>query len=97
VRSLPRGDFCVRCHQHAEPVSHRGGWGEPLNRHCINCHYPARTAAAPNATRTSSIPKRWPQPHVIGLYGNCGLCHPGGVPYRAPHIMNTSIKCLACH
>ena len=90
-------DFCVRCHQHTEPTSHKGGWGEPLNRHCINCHYPPSDNGCTACHQEIEHPKALASPHTVGIYGSCWLCHPGSVPYRAPHIMNTSIKCLACH
>jgi hypothetical protein len=90
-------DSCIRCHKQSQPRSHRGGWGEPLNRHCINCHYPPSDTGCTACHEDIVHPRALASPHVIGLYGNCGMCHPGGVPYRAPHIMNTSIKCLACH
>jgi len=90
-------DACIRCHKQAQPRSHHGGWGEPLNRHCINCHYPPSDTGCTVCHEDIVHPRALASPHTVGLYGNCGLCHPGGVPYRAPHIMNTSIKCIACH
>ncbi len=90
-------DSCIQCHKRTEPSSHHGGWGEPLNRHCVNCHYPPSGTECTVCHESIEHPKALPSPHNIGLYGACGTCHPGGMPYRAPHLMNTSIKCVACH
>lgn len=90
-------DSCIKCHKNAEPASHRGGWGEPLNRHCMNCHYPPSDTGCTVCHEDIEHPRALASPHNIGIYGQCRLCHPGGAPYRAPHIMNTSIRCLVCH
>lgn len=90
-------DSCVKCHKKTEPASHRGGWGEPLNRHCVNCHYPPNKTGCTVCHENIEHPKALASPHNIGIYGQCRFCHPGGSPYRAPHIMKTGIRCLACH
>jgi hypothetical protein len=90
-------DSCIKCHRNTQPSSHQGGWGEPLNRHCVNCHYPESTTGCAVCHEQAEHPKALPSPHNFGFYGTCNRCHPGGVPYRAPHIMNTSIKCIGCH
>ena len=90
-------DSCVRCHKKTEPASHRGGWGPPFNRHCVNCHYPPSDTKCTICHENIEHPSALASPHNIGIYGECRLCHPGGVPYRAPHIMNTGIRCILCH
>lgn len=90
-------DSCIKCHKNSQPNSHRGGWGEPLNRHCVNCHYPPSSTGCTVCHESIEHPKALASPHNLGIYGQCGWCHPGGIPYRAPHMMNTSIRCLACH
>lgn len=91
-------DSCVKCHRHTQPNSHHAGWGGPLNRHCIKCHYPPRNISCTACHENIDHPKAFPSPHEIGLFPvPCGLCHPGGIPFRSPHIMNTSIPCRFCH
>jgi len=91
-------DSCVKCHRHTQPDSHRGSWGGPVNRHCVSCHFPPSDTQCTVCHENMDHPKAVPSPHIIGIYpGQCGACHPGGVPYRAPHMMNTSIRCWACH
>lgn len=90
-------DSCVRCHRQTAPANHRAGWGPPHNRHCISCHFPPSSTQCTVCHERIDHRKAGPSPHVFGLYGNCRNCHPGGVPYRAPHIMNTSVRCLVCH
>lgn len=90
-------ETCDRCHKKTEPENHRGAWGFPVNRHCISCHFPPDKSECAMCHEDISHSAALPSPHNLGWFGNCKLCHPGGVPYRAPHIMNTSVPCLVCH
>ena len=90
-------DSCVRCHQKTTPASHRAGWGPPFNRHCVSCHYPPSSTGCTVCHENIEHRRAKPSPHTFGLYGECSTCHPGSMPYRAPHIMNTSIRCIVCH
>ncbi|MBW7863385.1 MAG: cytochrome c3 family protein [Candidatus Hydrogenedens sp.] len=90
-------DSCARCHQNTKPRSHRAGWGEPLNTHCVSCHYPPSDTGCTVCHERIEHPKALASPHNVGVYFKCGVCHPGGSPYRAPHVMNTGIRCMACH
>ncbi len=91
-------DMCVKCHQHKQPDSHRAGWGSPLNRHCINCHYPPQRTGCVICHEDVDHERAMPSPHMVGIIPpNCGLCHPGGVPFRAPHLQNSSVQCIVCH
>ena len=91
-------DSCLKCHQHTEPSSHRRGWGFPMNRHCLTCHYPAQNTGCTVCHESIEHRGALPSPHLVGVYGgSCRLCHPGGNPYRAPHVLNGTVKCLACH
>ncbi len=90
-------DSCSRCHQKTAPISHRAGWGPPFNRHCVSCHYPPSSTGCATCHENIEHRRALPSPHNFGLYGECRLCHPGGAPYRAPHIMNTGIRCVICH
>ena len=90
-------DSCLKCHQNNEPSSHRGSFGSPLNTHCVQCHFEDNN----NCTvchESIEHPSALPSPHVLGIYPqNCALCHPGGLPLQAPHVMNSSVSCIVCH
>jgi hypothetical protein len=91
-------DSCIKCHKHSEPTSHRGGWGGPLNRHCISCHYPPGKTECAVCHEKIEHEKALPSPHLLGIYPpHCGLCHPLGLPNHAPHLMNSTVRCLVCH
>jgi hypothetical protein len=88
-------DSCQQCHENTRPLSHRGGFGSPLQRHCTNCHLPlAETGCAvchEDAVGHSLAPGL-PPGHVPSM--NCRACHGNGVPLRHPdggHV------CTACH
>lgn len=91
-------DSCVKCHSKTEPASHRAGFGGSRNQHCVSCHYPAQETSC--AVCHDNIEHRTAtrSPHSLGLFpANCAECHPGGLPHRAPHPLNNSVQCRACH
>ena len=91
-------DMCLRCHKHTEPSSHRAGWGEPGNRHCLSCHYPPQETNCTVCHESIDHRSAPRSPHDAGLYPpRCAVCHPGGVPYRAPHPINSTVRCVTCH
>ncbi|HNR29759.1 MAG TPA: cytochrome c3 family protein [Candidatus Hydrogenedentes bacterium] len=91
-------DSCIECHENTQPASHRGGWGHPMNRHCVSCHFPPERSNCTVCHESVEHRGAMPSPHNFGLYpGACGLCHPGGVPYLAPHPLNSTARCTACH
>ncbi|HPC16008.1 MAG TPA: cytochrome c3 family protein [Candidatus Hydrogenedentes bacterium] len=90
-------EFCVKCHRSTTPSSHRGGWGEPLNRHCATCHFPPQESGCLVCHESVSHDTAPRSPHATGRYpSNCRMCHPV-VPGRAPHTINTTMTCDACH
>ena len=91
-------DSCVKCHRNTPPDSHRGGWGAPADRHCVNCHFPAQKNECTVCHETIDHEKAKPSPHAAGVYPpNCGTCHPGRIPYLAPHPLNSTTRCVTCH
>lgn len=91
-------DSCWKCHRNTEPVSHRGSWGHPLNHHCANCHYPPQDTGCVTCHISIEHKKAKPSPHTFGIYpSRCGVCHPGGNPFRAPHPFNSTTTCATCH
>ncbi len=92
-------DSCIRCHQSSSPRSHRAaGWDSPINRHCMSCHYPPEQTSCTVCHEDIQHRRAMPSPHARGLYpANCALCHPGGLPHRAPHPMNSTVGCAECH
>lgn len=91
-------DQCIKCHQNTEPSSHRGGWGEPLNTHCVSCHFPPEKTGCTVCHESIAHASAMPSPHNFGIYPpNCTLCHPGGLPHRAPHVLNSTVRCVVCH
>lgn len=89
---------CLRCHEQTKPQSHMGGFGEPQNNHCVECHYPRGETGCAVCHQQIEHEDAKPSIHRLGLYPpNCGTCHPGGVPTRAPHLMNSTVECRVCH
>ncbi|MBI4559507.1 MAG: cytochrome c3 family protein [Candidatus Hydrogenedentes bacterium] len=91
-------DSCLKCHKNTQPSSHRGGWGRPGNLHCLTCHYPQEKTNCTVCHEDIEHPQAIPSPHNLGIFPpNCALCHPGGLPNRAPHVMNSTVRCIVCH
>ncbi len=91
-------DFCIKCHQHSEPASHRAGWGAPLNRHCTNCHYPPENNNCTVCHEEIRHESAGPSPHSAAIFPpDCARCHPGGLPQLAPHTRNSTVHCSVCH
>ncbi|MBI3118059.1 MAG: hypothetical protein HYZ00_05215 [Candidatus Hydrogenedentes bacterium] len=91
-------DSCLKCHKNTTPTSHRGGWGRPINRHCFSCHFPEDENKCTVCHETIEHPTALPSPHNFGIFpANCALCHPGGMPFRAPHPVNSTVGCVVCH
>lgn len=91
-------DSCMRCHENTKPQSHIGSFGSPVNSHCVNCHYPRGETSCATCHQEIGHEKAMASIHKLGLYPpNCALCHPGGVPTRAPHILNSTVECRVCH
>ena len=91
-------DSCVKCHKHTQPRSHRTNFLAPRNDHCVSCHVPAETGCTvchESIEHRSAI--RTPHDAGGGYTGNCAECHPGGIPGTAPHRINATLSCLACH
>ncbi len=90
-------DSCLKCHQNNKPTSHRGGFGSPLNTHCVQCHFEENNSCSV-CHESIEHPSALPSPHTLGIYpANCALCHPGGLPLQAPHVMNSTVGCIVCH
>jgi hypothetical protein len=91
-------DSCLKCHKNTEPASHRAAWGRPVNRHCISCHYPPERTGCTVCHESIEHGGAMTSPHNLGLFPRrCGRCHPGGMPNRAPHVLNGTVRCVACH
>jgi hypothetical protein len=91
-------DSCLRCHQHNAPQSHHGGWGPPSDRHCVQCHYPPRETGCTVCHEDIEHKSAEPSPHDLGLFpARCAPCHPFNNPYRAPHPLNSTVRCVVCH
>jgi len=91
-------DSCIKCHEKTAPQSHRAGFGGIANRHCVSCHFPAQQNSCTVCHESIEHRSAGRSPHSFGLYpANCADCHPGGLPHRAPHPVNNSVSCRACH
>ncbi len=91
-------DSCIKCHEKTKPTSHRAGFGGSLNRHCVSCHYPPQESSCTACHQNIEHRKARRSPHGLGIYPvNCAACHPGGLPNRAPHLVNNSVSCRTCH
>jgi len=91
-------DSCRKCHSKTKPRSHRRSFGHPINSHCVQCHYPPENTGCTVCHEEIEHERALPSPHIIGLYPRrCGLCHPGGLPHAAPHLSNSTTKCIVCH
>ncbi len=91
-------DSCLKCHKNTKPSSHRGAWDRPLNRHCASCHYPPQKTNCTVCHESIDHSSALPSPHALGVFPRpCRLCHPGGLPHRAPHVLNSTVRCAVCH
>ncbi len=91
-------DSCLQCHQNTRPESHRGRFGGPVNLHCVQCHFPAQDNNCTVCHEQIDHERALPGPHVLGIYPpDCARCHPGGLPTKAPHFTNSSVRCVVCH
>lgn len=93
-------DFCVRCHEETAPRSHTAGWVTGPTRHCLDCHFPIRSAMgcavchkSEPQHETAPDPPDW---HTPGM--NCRLCHTpagnGAPPLTHP---DPGTECTRCH
>jgi hypothetical protein len=90
-----RSDFCQRCHESTRPVSHRGGWGSPLNRHCTQCHFPLQSTSCFTCHKSDpSHNQATPLPPDHNPAMNCRSCHGNGAPL--PHH-DPGALCTQCH
>jgi hypothetical protein len=91
-------DSCIRCHKNNQPSSHRGGWGPPAERHCVTCHYPEQDNNCTVCHESIEHDTAMRSPHALGIYPmRCSRCHPFNNPYRAPHVLNSTVRCAVCH
>lgn len=91
-------DSCLKCHQNTQPDNHRGRFGAPVNTHCIQCHFPAQNTNCTVCHEEVRHRRALPSPHLFGVYPpDCARCHPGGLPTRAPHLTNSTVRCIVCH
>lgn len=88
-------DSCTQCHQTTRPRSHRAGFGETANRHCVGCHLPVQDngcAACHPSTPSHDLATPLPASHLPSM--NCRACHGAGQPL--PHPDGGHV-CTACH
>lgn len=88
-------DSCQQCHESTRPRSHRAGFGDSQQRHCVGCHLPlADTSCGVCHQDTPSHDLATPLPgdHVPSMA--CRLCHGNGV--FLPHLDGGHV-CTACH
>ncbi len=90
--------FCVKCHKEKAPASHRAGWADNRNTHCVNCHYPPERSGCAVCHEDIEHESAMASPHNFALFPpNCAQCHPGGLPHQAPHMLNSTVQCAECH
>lgn len=90
-----RTDTCEQCHSATRPLSHRGGFGDPLQRHCTQCHFPLGDNGCAVCHRsTPSHAEATPLPPTHHPAMNCRLCHGNGQPLPHP---DGGHPCTACH
>jgi hypothetical protein len=91
-------EFCSECHRSAAPSNHRAGWSSRMNKHCVSCHYPPQEESCTVCHEEIEHETAKRSPHDLGIFpSNCSLCHPGGLPHRAPHVTNNTVRCRQCH
>lgn len=91
-------DSCIKCHKNTEPRSHRGSFSAPKNNHCVSCHVPVENSCIMcHESIEHRTANRTPHDAGGGYTGNCAACHPGGIAGTAPHLINPTVGCLACH
>lgn len=88
-------DSCQQCHEQTRPLSHRGGFGNPQQRHCVSCHLPVQETGCYTCHRgTPSHQTATPLPPGHSAAMNCRLCHGQGLPLPHP---DGGHSCTACH
>lgn len=88
-------DSCQQCHEVTRPQSHRAGFGNNQQRHCVGCHLPLADSGCSVCHRDSpghATASPLPPDHVPSM--NCRACHGNGV--RLPHPDGGHV-CTACH
>ncbi len=88
-------DSCEQCHQETRPLSHRGGFGAPADRHCTSCHFPLQDNGC--ATCHRSTPGHLAATPLPGDHHpamNCRHCHGNGVALPHP---DGGHACTQCH
>lgn len=90
-----RSDFCQSCHESTRPLSHRGGFGSPQNRHCTTCHFPVRQEGCTTCHQGPSshlLAAPMPAWHVPSM--DCRRCHGRGTSLPHP---DSGDACTTCH
>jgi hypothetical protein len=90
-----RTDTCEQCHSETRPLSHRGGYGSPQQRHCTGCHFPLASSGCivcHKATPDHQQAAPMPPSHSPAM--NCRQCHGNGQPLPHP---DGGHPCTACH
>jgi hypothetical protein len=91
-------DSCTKCHENTQPSSHRGSFARGQQTHCASCHFPPQNNSCTVCHENIEHRSAGRSPHALGIYPNdCGRCHPGGMPDRAPHFVNSTVRCFQCH
>ena len=91
-------DSCLKCHQNTQPTSHRGSFARGQQTHCASCHFPVQNNNCTVCHESIEHRSAMRSPHTLGIYPtDCGRCHPGGMPDRAPHFVNSTVRCFQCH
>ena len=90
-------DTCDRCHSRKRPRSHRGSFGDPRNRHCLQCHMPVDQGEScgvchldtPSHERAEGLPSD--DTHRTATAEECRSCH---APLEHP---DNGDDCRFCH
>lgn len=91
-------ETCLKCHRNTKPSSHRARFERPTNGHCASCHFPPQQAGCTVCHEEIEHRSAIPSPHDFNIFPtNCAACHPGGIPTRAPHLLNSTARCTVCH
>lgn len=95
-------DTCMACHQATKPRSHRAGFGESANRHCLGCHLGRGQAKDCRVCHTEGAPSHGlaptPPPSVPAhaTATACMTCHASIKPPKHP-FTGDGAYCRRCH
>jgi len=96
---------CISCHATTPPFTHTGSWGQPFDRHCLNCHIEGGGYTSGSMQGNCSVchnttdvfaqhtTQAMPAGHLTSW--SCGVCH-NAANVQHPVPVSATV-CITCH